>query len=95
MLGPQFGGSGAAPADLSVVFVNAAAAAADSDIIATRRRRVAVRGTRDIGLGTMHCGNDRLGAVEVSADAGRVTFDGEVVTTLAVESVPLSRLYFL
>ena len=57
---PQFGGSGAAPADLSVVFVNAAAAAADSDIIATRRRRVAVHGTRDIGLATMLCGNDRL-----------------------------------
>ena len=46
VLGPQFGGSGAAPADLSVVFVNAAAAAADSDIIATRRRRVAVHGTQ-------------------------------------------------
>jgi urease subunit alpha len=95
VLGPQFGGSGAAPADLSVVFVNAAAAAADSDVIATRRRRVAVHGTRDIGLTTMQCGNNRLGAVEVSPDAGRVTFDGEVVTTPAVESVPLSRLYFL
>ena len=43
----------------------------------------------------MQCGNDRLGAVEVSPDAGRVTFDGEVVTTPAVETVPLSRLYFL
>jgi urease subunit alpha len=95
VLGPQFGGSGAAPADLAVVFVNAAAAAADSDVIATRRRRVAVRGTRSIGLGSMQAGNDRLGRVEVSADAGRVTFDGSEISTPAVERVPLSRLYFL
>ena len=41
VLGPQFAGSGAAPADVSVVFVNAAAAAADGDAVPTRRRRVA------------------------------------------------------
>ena len=95
VLGPQFAGSGAAPADVSVVFVNAAAAAADSDVLATRRRRVAVRNTRTIGLASMLCGNDRLGEVEVSADAARVSFDGAEITTPPVDSVPLSRLYFL
>jgi len=95
VLGPQFAGSGAAPADVSVVFVNSAAAEADSDVLATRRRRVAVRGTRTIGLASMHRGNDRLGRVEVSADAARVTLDGAEVSTPPVETVPLSRLYFL
>ena len=78
-----------------MAFVNAAAAAADSDVLATRRRRVAVRNTRTIGLASMLCGNDRLGDVEVSADAARVSFDGAEITTPPVDSVPLSRLYFL
>ncbi|NEE58594.1 urease subunit alpha, partial [Streptomyces sp. SID8455] len=51
VLGPLFGAHGAAPADLSVAFVSRAAAEAESfggprDPLMTRRRRVAVRGTR-------------------------------------------------
>lgn len=95
VLGPQFGGHGAAPADLSVVFVNGACADAADDIIPTRRRRVAVRGTRGIGLAQMRGGNDRTGQVRVDADGSRVTLDGALLHREAAQTVPLSRLYYL
>jgi urease subunit alpha len=95
VLGPQFAGSGAAPADVSVVFVNAAAATAGGDAVATRRRRVAVRGTRGIGLGDMLGGNARTGDVRVDADARRVTLDGVELRAEAADHVPLTRLYHL
>ena len=96
VLGRQFAGSGAAAVDVSVVFVNAAAAEADSDVIATRRRRVAVRGTRDVRLTDMAAGNDRTGEVSVSADAASVSLDGEPLhLPEPVEQVALARLYHL
>ncbi|HYJ75273.1 MAG TPA: urease subunit alpha, partial [Kineosporiaceae bacterium] len=95
VLGPQFAGSGAAPADVSVVFVNAAAAQAQGDAVPTRRRRVAVRGTRDVGLAAMRQGNDRAGSVVVDPQARRVTFDGQELTATPAEHVPLTRLYHL
>jgi urease subunit alpha len=102
VLGPQFAGSGAAPPDVSVVFVNSAAAGAGGDQIATRRRRVAVQGTRAIGLAAMRAGNDRQGQVRVEpvsdgADGAalRVTLDGEPVGCEPVDRVPLARLYHL
>jgi urease subunit alpha len=95
VLGPQFAGSGAAPPDVSVVFVNAAAAEADGDAVPTRRRRVAVRGTRDLGLAHMRQGNDRVGHVLVDPRARIVTLDGEELEAGPVEHVPLSRLYHL
>jgi urease subunit alpha len=95
VLGPQFAGSGAAPPDVSVVFVNAAAAEADGDAVPTRRRRVAVRGTRDLGLAHMRQGNDRVGHVVVDPRARIVTLDGEELEARPVEHVALSRLYHL
>ncbi|MGW0072567.1 urease subunit alpha, partial [Streptosporangium sandarakinum] len=59
----------------------------------TRRRRVAVRGTRGIGPADL-VRNARLGEVRVDA-AGLVTLDGEPVRSKPAESVSLSRLYFL
>ena len=94
VLGPQFAGSGAAPADVSVVFVNAAAAAADGDAVPTRRRRVAVRGTR--AWGWRPCGgNARTGVVRVDPGARRVTLDGEELQADPAHHVPLTRLYHL
>jgi urease subunit alpha len=93
VLGPQFAGSGAAPADVSVVFVNGAAG--DGDAIPTRRRRVVVRGTRTVGLGAMVGGNARTGEVRVDHAAQRVTLDGELLSAEPAEHVPLSRLYHL
>jgi urease subunit alpha len=95
VLGPQFGGMGAAPADLAVLFVNAGSADAGQDVIPTRRRRVAVRGTRGIGLADMRAGNSRVGQVHVDADGSRVTLDGEVLSRSPADVVPLSRLYYL
>jgi urease subunit alpha len=93
VLGPQFGGSGAAPSQLAVAFVNAAAADAGGDALGTSRRRVGVRGTRGIGLADMRGGNDRRGSVRVDPAGSRVTLDGEELRMSPVERVPLARLY--
>lgn len=92
--GPQFGGHGTTAADLSVAFVAGAAAQAGADRFPTRRRRVAVRGTRGIGPGAM-VRNTRTGSVRVAPGTGLVTLDGEPVESGPSDSVPLSRLYFL
>jgi len=100
--GPQFGGHGATAADLSVAFVAGAAmdagtanaAGAAGDRMPTRRRRVAVRGTRGIGPSSM-VRNSRTGVVRVAPATGLVTLDGEPIESAPADSVPLSRLYFL
>ncbi len=92
--GPQFGGMGAAPAELSVLFTNMAATEAESDPWPTRRRRVAVQGCRDIRLSAM-VRNGRLGSVEVDPVSAQVTLDGERMHFEATDDVPLQRLYFL
>jgi urease subunit alpha len=94
VLGPQFGSFGAAAADLSVAFVSQAAAAAGSEHMTTRRRRVAVRNTRRIGPANF-IRNSRLGTVDVDPATGSVQFNGEDVYVDPVASVSLSRLYFL
>jgi urease subunit alpha len=94
MYGPQFGGHGATAADLSVAFVAGAAAQGGADRFPTRRRRVAVHGTRGIGPGAM-VRNTRTGSVRVDPRTGRVTLDGEPVESGPSDSVSLSRLYFL
>lgn len=93
VLGPQFGSFGTTAADLSVAFVSQAAVDSAEDHMTTRRRRVAVRGTRGLGPKDMVL-NDRLGHVDVDAQ-GRVSLDGEIVESNPAESVSLSRLYFL
>ncbi|MFE9019391.1 urease subunit alpha [Streptomyces sp. NPDC007808] len=94
VLGPQFGAYGAAPADLSVAFVAQAAVDQGGDSMPTRRRRVAVRGTRGIGPADLRL-NSRTGAVDVDQRTGLVTLDGEPLRSEPAESVSLSRLYFL
>jgi urease subunit alpha len=93
VLGPQFGGCGATPAEISVMFV--ARAAVDSGArLPGVRRRVPVRGTRQLGGGSM-IRHGRLGQVRVELGTGRTTLDGDLLAAPAAESVPLSRLYFL
>jgi urease subunit alpha len=92
--GPQFGGYGAAPAEISVAFVSQASQQAGNDTLPTRRRRVAVRGTRGVGLADM-LRNDRTGQVDVEITTGAVRLDGERLRSPAADSVALSRLYFL
>ncbi|MFF3465484.1 urease subunit alpha [Streptomyces sp. NPDC001984] len=94
VLGPQFGAHGATPADLSVAFVARAALDQGNDSMPTRRRRVAVRGTRGIGPADLRL-NSRTGAVDVDQRTGLVTLDGEPVSSEPADSVTLNRLYFL
>ena len=94
VLGPQFGSFGATAADLSVAFVSQAAVDAGDDHMTTRRRRVAVKGTRNIGPSNMVL-NDRLGKVDVDPATGMVSLDGATVYSEPSDSVSLSRLYFL
>jgi urease subunit alpha len=92
--GPQFGGVGGAPAELSVLFTNSAATEAESDPWPTRRRRVAVTGCRNVRLSTM-VRNGRLGTVDVDPVSAQVTFEGERMHFAARDDIPLQRLYFL
>ncbi|MFF2046106.1 urease subunit alpha, partial [Kitasatospora sp. NPDC058170] len=93
VLGPQFGAHGATAADISVAFV-AQAAVDNGDMMPTRRRRVAVRGTRGIGPRDM-LRNGRTGRVDVHAQTGLVSLDGEPLCSDPADSVSLNRLYFL
>ncbi|MCZ7416336.1 MULTISPECIES: urease subunit alpha [unclassified Streptomyces] len=94
VLGPQFGSHGATPAEISVAFVAQAALAEGRDTLPTRRRRVAVRGTRGIGPADL-VHNARIGHVNVNERTGLVTLDGEPLSSEPAESVSLNRLYFL
>jgi len=94
VLGPQFGAHGSTPADISVAFVAQAALDQGGDAMPTRRRRVAVRGTRGIGPADLRL-NSRTGAVDVDQRTGLVTLDGEPIRSEPAESVALNRLYFL
>jgi urease subunit alpha len=94
VMGPQFGSYGSTAADLSVAFVSQAAIDAGDDHMTTRRRRVAVKGTRNIDPANMVL-NNRLGTVDVDAKTGMVSLDGESVYSAPSETVSLSRLYFL
>ncbi|MFE9539424.1 urease subunit alpha, partial [Streptomyces sp. NPDC006691] len=64
------------------------------DQLPTRRRRVAVRGTRGIGPADLLL-NSRTGAVQVGADTGLVTLDGVPISSEPAHEVSLNRLYFL
>jgi urease subunit alpha len=94
VLGPQFGAHGATPAEISVAFVARAALDRGHDLLPTRRRRVAVRGTRGIGPADLRR-NSRTGAVDVDQRTGLVTLDGEPLRSAPADSVSLNRLYFL
>jgi urease subunit alpha len=93
--GPDWGGTGLAPARVSTTFVSAAAIDAGiARTLGTRRRLVAVRGTRTIrrdGLAR----NRTVPPIEVSAADGTVTLDGRVLRTDPVTEVRLSRRYLL
>ena len=90
----QFGGIGGAAVDLAVLFTNSAAVESGEDVFPTRRRRVAVRGCREVRLSSMV--RHRASAlVEVDPLGAVVRLDGEALSMDPVDRVPLSRLYFL
>ncbi|MHB1613854.1 MAG: urease subunit alpha [Actinomycetes bacterium] len=94
VIAAQFGGIGGAAVDLAVLFTNASSAAAGDDTFPTRRRRLAVSGCRAVGLAGM-VRHRASGDVRVDRDGTRVTLDGVELRMDPVDTVPLSRLYFL
>lgn len=93
VLGPQFGGCGATPAEISVMFVAQASISAGA-LLPGVRRRVPVSGTRRVDGASM-TRHGRLGQVRVDPRTGRTTLDDELLATPPAQSVPLSRLFFL
>ena len=67
---------------------------AQGDRMPTGRRRVAVRGTRGIGLPDM-LRNARVADVRVDTATGHVEVDGSPISSEPADTVSLSRLYFL
>ena len=92
---PRLGGAGRAPASVSATFVSAAALDAGiGGSLGTRRRLVAVMGTRSIRRDDL-ARNRTVPAIEVSPRDGTVTLEGRVLRTDPVTRVPLSRRYLL
>jgi urease subunit alpha len=91
LLRRQVGGTGRAPALLSVAFL--ARAALDADL-PTERLRVAVEGCRDLTAASM-VRHGRTGEVRVDARTHAVTLDGEPLAAPALEVVALSGRYLL
>jgi urease subunit alpha len=93
--GPDWGATGVAPAALSTTFVSAAALDAGiATTLSTRRRLVAVRGTRSIRREDL-ARNRTVPEIDVSPEDGTVTLGGQVLRCDPVTEVPLSRRYLL
>jgi urease subunit alpha len=93
--GPDWGAMGVAPTAVSVTFVSETALDAGiAGRLGTRRRLVAVRGTRSIRRDDL-ARNRTVPAIEVSPRDGAVTMDGRALRTEPVAEVPLSRRYLL
>jgi urease subunit alpha len=93
--GPDWGATGDASPSLSTTFVSAAGL--DNGIaetLGTRRRVVAVRGTRGLERGDL-AANTAVPAIEVSPADGTVTLDGRVLAAEPVSRVPLNRRFLL
>jgi urease subunit alpha len=93
--GPDWGGTGDAPAGLSTTFVSEAAAGDGiARTLGTGRRVVAVRGTRSLRRADL-LANTTVPPIEVSPIDGAVTLDGRTLSAEPVSHVPLNRRYFL
>jgi urease subunit alpha len=93
--GADWGSTGVAPAAVSTTFVSAAALDAGiAGTLGTRRRLVAVRGTRSIRRGAL-ARNRAVPPIEVSPEDGTVTLEGEVLRADPLVTAPLSRRYLL
>jgi urease subunit alpha len=93
--GADWGATGDAAASLSTTFVSRAAADLGlAERIGTRRRVVAVHGTRGLIRPDL-IANTAVPDVEVSPDDGQVTLGGRVLECEPVGEVPLSRRYLL
>jgi urease subunit alpha len=93
--GPDWGATGDAPAAVSTTFVSSAALDHGiASVLRTRRRLVAVGGTRRISRADL-ARNRFAPPIEVSPDDGTVTLEGRVLRSDPIAEVPLSRRYLL
>jgi urease subunit alpha len=93
--GPDWGAMGDAPPHLSTTFLSQAALEADvAGQLGTRRRLVAVRGTRGLSRSDL-VANTVAPPIEVSPVDGSVTLLGRPLACEPVDEVPLSRRYLL
>jgi urease subunit alpha len=93
--GPDWGGTGAAAAALSVVFASRAAHHAGlARMLGTRRRVVPVSGTRGLTRDDL-VANRATPQIEIDGHAETVTLEGRPLMSDPVERVPLNRRYLL
>ena len=93
--GAHWSGQGTAAPELSVTFVSAAAQAAGlRKRLGTRRRLVAVQGTREVTRASL-LANTMVPPVEVDPADGTVHLGGRTLHADPVTDVPLSRRYLL
>jgi urease subunit alpha len=93
--GSHWAGQGTAAPALSTTFVSASADAAGiRQQLGSRRRFLAVRGTRQISREAL-LANTALAPVQVDPVDGTVSLGGRILRTEPVSEVPLSRRYLL
>jgi urease subunit alpha len=92
---PYWGATGRAGASIATTFVSRAALEAGiRERLGSRRRFVAVEGTRGLTRDAF-VANRAAPAIEVARGDGTVTLDGRTVAAGPVDEVPLSRRYLL
>jgi urease subunit alpha len=92
--GADWGGTGDAPSRLSTTFVSQAAL--DADFASTTRRRVvAVHGTRGLTRSDLVANRAAPSDLEVSTADGTVALDGKALSIEPTAVVPLNRRYLL
>lgn len=93
--GPHWGSTGVAAAALAANFVSAAALAGPAlRHLPTRRRALAVQGTRGVTKRDMLY-NQASPRVEVDPRTAAIAIDGQPLPALPTDDVPLSRRYLL
>ena len=91
----HWGGRGLAAASLSANFVSAAAASGDfRRRVRSRRRALAVAGTRHVGKRHMLY-NQANPRIEIDPRTVEIRIDGEPLPSLPDDDLPLNRRYFL
>jgi urease subunit alpha len=90
----HWGGHGLAAASLSANFVSAAAAPALARRLRTRRRALAVAGTRTVTKRDMLY-NQANPRIEIDPRTAEVAIDGRPLPPLPTDDLPLNRRYFL
>jgi urease subunit alpha len=90
----HWGGSGLAASSLSANFVSAAAATDFGRRLQTRRRTLAVSGTRRVGKRHMLY-NQANPHIAIDPRTAEIAIDGQPLPPLPLEDLPLNRRYFL